>query len=238
MARSGIFIIFFLLLLSPGTAIFAQQNGDTLHTNSPDTLTALTDTFHLKEQLKKSDTLVVTSSPVGSSKKNVLALDTTVKYNPKVAMLRSAILPGWGQWYNKKYWKIPIIYGALGVSAGVFFYNLKTYRLLREAVILRSDTIPGNDVLVDPQFINLSTPSLRLYRNSFRQNIDYSVLAFLVLWGLNVVDATVDAHLKAFDVSPNITMKVRPSFNYMANAGISLVFSFKDKSSKPLLPLP
>ncbi|MDE3184422.1 MAG: hypothetical protein KGM16_13475 [Bacteroidota bacterium] len=238
MVRSGIFIILFLLLLSPGTAIFAQQNGDTLHTNGRDTLTALTDTLHLKEQLKKSDTLVVTSSAAGSSKKDVLALDTTVKYNPKVAMLRSAILPGWGQWYNKKYWKIPIIYGALGVSAGVFFYNLKTYRLLREAVILRSDTIPGNDALVDPQFINLSTPSLRLYRNSFRQNIDYSVLAFLILWGLNVVDATVDAHLKAFDVSPNITMKVRPSINYMTNAGISLVFSLKDKSLKPLLPLP
>ena len=238
MARSGIFIILLLLLLSPGTVIFAQQNGDTLHPNSPDTLTALTDTFHLKEQLKKTDTLVATGSPAGSSKKHVLAPDTTVKFKPKVAMLRSAILPGWGQWYNKKYWKIPIIYGALGVSAGVFFYNLKTYRLLREAVILRSDTIPGNDALVDPQFINLSTPSLRLYRNSFRQNIDYSVLAFLILWGLNVVDATVDAHLKAFDVSPNITMKVRPSINYMTNAGISLVFSLKDKSLKPLLPLP
>ncbi|HSN07800.1 MAG TPA: DUF5683 domain-containing protein [Hanamia sp.] len=237
MARSGIFIILFLLLLSPGTAIFAQQNGDTLHTNSPDTLTALTDTFHLKEQLKKSDTLVVNSSRSGSSKKNVLSLDTTVKFKPKVAMLRSAILPGWGQWYNKKYWKIPIIYGALGVSAGVFFYNLKNYRLLREAVILRSDTNQANDALIAPQFIHLSTPSLRLYRNSVRQDIDYSVLAFLILWGLNVVDATVDAHLKAFDVSPNITMKVRPNLA-TTNAGISLVFSFKDKSSKPLLPLP
>ncbi len=237
MARSGIFIILFLLLLSPGTTIYAQQNGDTLHTNSPDTLTALTDTFHLKEQLKKSDTIVVTSSPAGSSKKNVLALDTTVKYKPKVAMLRSAILPGWGQWYNKKYWKIPIIYGALGVSAGVFFYNLKNYRLLRQAVILRSDTIRANDSLIAPQFIHLSTASLRLYRNSVRQDIDYSVLAFLILWGLNVVDATVDAHLKAFDVSPNITMKVRPNLT-TTNAGISLVFSLKDKNSKPLLPLP
>lgn len=238
MARSGIFILLLLLLLLPGTAIFAQQKEDSLSATDGANRPPATDSFHLQQQLQKSDTPVVKSASKGSSKKDILALDTTVKYNPKVAMLRSAILPGWGQWYNKKYWKIPIIYGALGVSAYVFFYNLKTYRLLREAVVLRSDTIAANDALVDPQFINLSTPSLRLYRNSFRQNIDYSVLAFLILWGLNVVDATVDAHLKAFDVSPEISMKVRPSLNSMNSAGISLVFSLRDKSSKPLLPLP
>ena len=237
MARSGIFIILFLLLLTPGTVLFAQQNSDTLPAGRQDTVTVLSDTLPKKEPLTKSDTLVVRSPATGTSAKNVLALDTTVKFKPKVAMLRSAILPGWGQWYNKKYWKIPIIYGALGVSAGVFFYNLKNYRLLRQAVILRSDTNQANDALVAPQFIHLSTPSLRLYRNSVRQDIDYSVLAFLILWGLNVVDATVDAHLKAFDVSPNITMKVRPNLSNM-NTGISLVFSFKDKNPKTLLPLP
>ncbi|MEO8824142.1 MAG: DUF5683 domain-containing protein, partial [Ginsengibacter sp.] len=157
MARSGIFIILFLLLILPGKVIFAQQDGDTLHSNSPDTLTALSDTFHLKEQLKKSDTLVVTSSPKGSSQKNVLALDTTVKFDPKVAALRSAIIPGWGQWYNKKYWKIPIVYGALGISAGVFFFNLKTYRELRQAVIYRARNTHADSMLVVPEFRNFST---------------------------------------------------------------------------------
>ena len=237
MTRSGIFIIFILFLLLPGTAIFAQQYGDTTHVNTPDTLTSLSDTFHLKQQLQKSDTLVVTSPPAGSSKKDVLALDTTVKFNPKKAMLRSAILPGWGQWYNKKYWKIPIIYGALGISAYVFFYNLNTYKLLRQAVIYRARDTHADSLLVAPEFQPFSTQFLRINRNAFRQNIDYSVLAFLVLWGLNVVDATVDAHLKAFDVSPDIGMKLRPNLT-TNNAGLSLVFFFKDKSSKPLLPLP
>ena len=237
MTRSGIFIIFILFLLLPGTAIFAQQNGDTLHTNSPDTLTSLSDTFHLKEQLQKSDTLVVTSAPSGASKKDVLALDTSVRFSPKKAMLRSAILPGWGQWYNKKYWKIPIIYGALGISTYVFFYNLNTYKLLRQAVIYRSHGTHLDSMRVAPEFQAFSTQFLRINRNAFRQNIDYSVLAFLVLWGLNVVDATVDAHLKAFDVSPDIGMKLQPNLA-TNNAGISLVFFFKDKSSKPLLPLP
>jgi hypothetical protein len=236
MARSGVFILFFLLLIFPGKVLFAQQTGDTLHSNSPDTLTALSDTFHLKEQLKKSDTLVVTSSAEGSSKKDVLALDTAVKFNPKVAMLRSAIIPGWGQWYNKKYWKIPIIYGALGISASVFFYNLKTYRELRQAVIYRARDTHEDSLRVAPEFQSFSTQFLRVNRNAFRQNIDYSVLAFLILWGLNVVDATVDAHLKAFDVSPDIGLRLGPNLSSY-NKGISLVFFFKDKNPS-LSPLP
>ncbi len=220
--HSIIVITLSFLFVLQGNA-FAQQNADTLLT-------------------KNADTVILKSAAVDTSGKSLLVLDTAIrkkKFNPKVATLRSAILPGWGQWYNKKYWKIPIVYGALGITAGVFFYNLKTYRELRQAVIYRLDSDPANDTLINPEFINLSTESIRMYRNVFRQNIDYSVLVFLLFWGLNVVDATVDAHLKAFDVTPDITMKVRPSFNYPSGgAGVSLVFSLRDKHSKPLRPLP
>jgi hypothetical protein len=225
MTRKFIFTFFFSLLLFSGTEVFAQQN-DTLHVG--------------KDSVeKKADTVITKNNLPIAPKKSVMALDTSVKYNPHKALFRSAVLPGWGQWYNKKYWKIPIIYGALGVTTGIFLYNLKYYKLLRKAVQYRLDTIPSNDALIDPAFIHLSTESIRIYRDAYRQNIDYSVLAFLVVWGLNVVDATVDAHLKAFDVSPDIGMKIRPGFNYTTNnAGVSLVFFFKDKSSKALQPLP
>src|SRR5258708_39171012 len=53
-----------------------------------------------------------------------IASDTVKKFNPSTATIRSAIIPGWGQAYNKKYWKIPLVYGALGTTAGIFFYNL------------------------------------------------------------------------------------------------------------------
>ena len=222
-ARSNIFAVLFLLLLLPGTAIFAQQKEDTVLIKNEATI------------IKKPDTLVVKENAADTSGKNVLALDTAVKYNPKVAALRSAILPGWGQWYNKKYWKIPIIYGALGITTGVFFYNLKTYRLLRQAVIYRA---AGDSALVAPEFQPFTTGFLRENRNVFRQNIDYSVLVFLLFWSLNVVDATVDAHLKAFNVSPDIGMRIQPGLSNMNNPGVSLVFFFKEKSTKPLLPLP
>ena len=174
----------------------------------------------------QKDSLRITSAdPIVKTK----SVDTPKKFSPRLATLRSVILPGWGQFYNKKYWKIPIIYAALGITGSVFAFNLKTYKLLRQAFIYRSDTIPSNDVFIDRQFINLSAESLRTYRNSYRQNIDYTVLVFLVLWGIQVVDATVDAHLKAFDVSDNISMKIKAGSSGIANtAGISFVFSLKD----------
>lgn len=209
------FILFAFLFLSPVTKVLAQQKEDTV--------------------------LIKSNNKADTSGKSLLALDTAIKkkHNPKLATFRSAVLPGWGQFYNKKYWKIPIIYGALGTTAGVFFYNLKTYKLLRLAVIYRSRFTTADSALVAPEFQVLSTESIRFYRNAYRQNIDYSVLVFLIFWGLNVVDATVDAHLKAFDVSPDISMKIQPGFNNITNgAGVSFVFFLKDKSTKPLLPLP
>lgn len=213
--RSIIGIHLFVLFVLTCSIAVAQQKSDTILS-------------------KKEGDVIFKSKDIDTSGKSLSASDTAKrkkKFNPKVATLRSAILPGWGQWYNKKYWKIPIVYGALGISAGVFFYNRKTYKQLRQAVIYRLDSDTANDHLINPEFANLSTESLRMYRNVFRQNIDYSVLAFLVLWGLNVVDATVDAQLKGFNVSPDITMKIRPSLNYPGTgAGVSLVFSLRDKN--------
>ena len=74
--------------------------------------------------------------------------------------------------------------------------------------------------------------SLRTYRNEFRKNIDYSVLFFLLFWGLNVVDATVDAHLKGFDVSKELSLKLRPSNAIPNGIGLGLVLSLKTPVSK------
>lgn len=130
------------------------------------------------------------------------------------AALRSAVLPGWGQAYNKKYWKMPIVYGALAIPVATFSYNLTWYRKCREAYNIRyyNDTSVVTPDLptdgIDPQLKPLSTSSLRLYRNEFRKNVDFSVLAFLALWGLNVVDAAVDGHLRSFNVSDDLSLKL------------------------------
>ena len=155
--------------------------------------------------------------------------DTSLVVNrPKIAATRSAILPGLGQIYNKKYWKLPIVYGALGTNAVVFFYNLNTYKELKHAYsgkynarVFKDSTEYFN---IPADLLPLSEESLRFNRDEFRRNVDYSVLVFLLLWGLNVVDAAVDAHLKSFDVSPDLSLKIKPSYTPLTGTlGVSLV---------------
>jgi hypothetical protein len=174
-------------------------------------------------QVKTVDTLAVAKDSIRKKAPRY--------FNPHTATIRSAILPGLGQIYNKKYWKVPIVYGALGTTAAIYLYNINTYRALRQAYVYITDTFPANNVLIDPRFSNLSPTAIRSYRDSFRQNIDYAVLFFLLFWGLNVVDAAVDAHLKAFDVNDNLSLQIKPGHSSMANTnGISLVLNIGKRS--------
>ncbi len=155
-----------------------------------------------------------------------LKTDSVKPYNPNIAIRRSAIVPGWGQITNKKYWKVPIVYGALGTTAFVFFRNLKQYHESRDAYANAIDGDTSNDYLIkQPYFSVKDQPqSIQSFRNAVRQNVDYSVLVFIVFWGLNVADAAVDAHLKTFDVSDNLSLQFKPGHSNMANTnGISLV---------------
>ncbi len=154
-------------------------------------------------------------------------------YIPRMAAIRSAIIPGWGQIYNKKYWKVPIVYGALGITGGIFFYNLKYYKETRFAYrVIYNMRVNRTDSSLYSQINDnlkpLSEESLRFYRDQFRRDIDYSALLFLLFWGLNVVDATVDAHLKSFDVSPDLSLQIKPGYSEMAGTnGLSFVLNIR-----------
>ena len=179
-----------------------------------------------------SVTVLAQNKPATDSTKKVrsnffkkLNKDTS-RYDPNVAVRRSLILPGWGQATNKKYWKIPLVYGALGATAYIFFNNIRQYNDARNAYRLAIDTIPSNDYLIkEPYFSVKDQPErIRVFRNSVRQNIDYSVLFFIAFWGLNVADAAVDANLKTFDVSDDLSLGIKAGYSPMANTnGLSLV---------------
>lgn len=173
------------------------------------------------------------STPV-ISKAALNRYDSAMKaHSPKKAALRSAILPGWGQIYNKKYWKLPIVYGGLGTCAGIFFYNLSNYKNTKFAYTVKynmrvNHTDSALFSSIKPNLQPIDESALQFYRNQFRRDIDYSVLVFILLWGLNVVDATVDAHLKSFDVSPDLSLQIRPGHSQMAGTnGVSLVLSIR-----------
>ena len=183
------------------------------------------------------DTIPVTTKIIAEKKidasKEIKKDSIVKKHSPKIAATRSAIFAGLGQIYNKKYWKLPIVYGALGVTSYIFIDNLKTYKEYRFAYAARykaAQPLPQRDSTDYFKLANIykiiQPESIRAARNKFRQYVDYSVIFFIIFWGLNVVDATVDAHLQSFDVSPNLSLSIKPGHSEMAGTnGISLVLN-------------
>jgi hypothetical protein len=174
-----------------------------------------------------------------SSKRTVVKKDTLVKrHSAAIATRRSALIPGWGQAYNKEYWKIPIVYGALAIPAATFFYNNTWYSRTKFAydAEYRASINPADTAdlpKINPKLVGLSLGSLQTYRNEFRKDRDYSVLWFLILWGLNVADATVFANLKDFDVSDDLSMHVNPRYDPITKTGnLGLTLNFKKSQHK------
>lgn len=179
---------------------------------------------------QKPDEKVIKLNPDTTVRKQQPDTSKKVKmYDPKIAARRSAIIPGWGQIYNKKYWKVPIVYAGIGISAYVFIDNIKTYKEYKFAYAARikaqAPAYDSTDYKTLKDLYKVLTPgSIRTARDEFRRYVDYSAVVFVLLWGLNVVDATVDAHLKAFDVSPDLSFHLRAGYSDLAKTnGVSLV---------------
>ncbi|MGJ7030396.1 DUF5683 domain-containing protein [Niabella hirudinis] len=165
--------------------------------------------------------------------------------NPGTAALRSAVLPGWGQVYNRKIWKVPIVYAALGATGGLFVNNLVWYKRLRAGFIVATEfskPLKEGEVRDSTGYFKLDQyvqkiffgqnsdryEILRSTRDEYRKSMDYSFVFFLIAWGLNVVDASVDAHLSTFDVSPTLSLRLQPGYSEMSKTnGLSLVMRIK-----------
>ncbi len=195
--------------------------------------------LHASAQTDSSTQKVVPSnsmSPVADTG-SLIKKDSVVKHDPRKATRRSAIIPGWGQAYNREYWKIPLVYGAIAIPTVMFVYNNNWYKKTKYAYEAKYNFETTGDTTglaaIDPDLKNLSTTSLQSYRNSFRRDRDYSILFFLLAWGLNVVDATVFGHLKDFDVSNNLSMNLKPQFNpNTKSSGLMVTFHPKKPAKK------
>lgn len=162
---------------------------------------------------------------------------TSIKHHvPKIATQRSAILPGWGQAYNNQYWKIPLVFGVLAIPAATYQYNADLYTKAKFAYEAKFKAANGDNsdiAKIDPTLKNLSLASLQSYRNIFRKDRDYSIMWFILGWGLNVLDATVSGHLKEFDINNDLSLKIQPSYQpQFRQAGLSLQLHFKNHSAK------
>jgi hypothetical protein len=146
------------------------------------------------------------------------------------ATIMSAILPGLGQIYNKKYWKAPVIYAGLG-GLGYFFYvNNTRYNFYRQGLL--TAVANGGNAVVDGQTQTVSQlQTQKLYYRKFR---DFAGIGIGILYILNIIDANVDAHLKTFDVSDDLSIHLDPSqqlYNngraYTVATGLSIKLNFK-----------
>jgi Family of unknown function (DUF5683) len=143
---------------------------------------------------------------------------------PKRAAMYSAILPGLGQAYNKQYWKIPIVYAGVAVSAYITYNTFTDWQKYRQAFITRTDNNPKT---ID-SLLQYDVNALRELERSNRAYLDRVVVYSAVYYGLNIIDALVSAHLKNFDVSKNISLQPMPIFNNnnIAGFGISAKIKF------------
>ncbi|MBX2841645.1 MAG: hypothetical protein KTR26_07720 [Flammeovirgaceae bacterium] len=131
---------------------------------------------------------------------------------PSKAALMGATIPGLGQVYNKKYWKVPIVYGGFVIFASLIDFNNVRYIAYRDALAVRSDSDSSNDNDFDDFIpINTQTDQLRRGRDLFRRNRDFNIILTFMWYGLTIADATVDAHLGAFNVSDDLAGTIKPS---------------------------
>lgn len=149
---------------------------------------------------------------------------------PVRATMLSATLPGLGQIYNRKYWKVPIIYAGFGALAYYVGVNNTEYQKFRAAYLARID---GNPNTVD-DFPLYSTDVLQRAMNGYRRNLEVTYLLSAALYLLNILDANVDAHLMDFDVGEKLSLGLFPTTVYpvsfshavMPSTGITLRFNF------------
>ncbi len=148
---------------------------------------------------------------------------------PSKAAFYSAILPGLGQAYNKKYWKIPIVWGAIGT--GVYFYirNDNQFDRFRDAYKRRLAGFTDDEFYGDGPTPQISDDGLIRAQQQFRRNKEVSLLVTIGLYALNIIDANVDAHLLQFNVDENLTLSPHYQYNELENSsdlGLTLNFKF------------
>ena len=163
----------------------------------------------------KTESVLVSKDTVKSQEINPLA--------PAKAAFYSAIVPGLGQAYNKKYWKIPLVYGAIGTSLYYYSWNNKKYNEFRDAYKSR---LAGN---TDDKYDYLDDARLIEAQKFYQRNRDISLLLATAFYILNIVDANVDAHLLQFNVNENLTLNPKlelNNINVKSNFGLALNYTF------------
>lgn len=179
---------------------------------------------------QEPDTLTVKREEIKVKKDVSLIKEPYDPLTPSKAAFYSAVLPGLGQAYNKKYWKIPIIYA--GIATGVYFHiqNDKEYDRFRNAYKRRLAGFTDDEFYGDGTTPLISTARLIDAQKSAQRNKDLSIVMSLVFYLVNIIDANVDAHLRQYNVNDDLSLRPNVALdpiNAQANYSLSLKFNLK-----------
>jgi hypothetical protein len=206
--RWGLLILFFLFFFSNIGETQAQKRAsrDSLITIQPNM-----DTTEFKNEI---DTVMINVRDPG---------------RPNRIALYAAILPGLGQIVNKKYWKLPILYGGAGTMMFYIDYNNKKYQQFRNAY-LEQRSLPES-LWKDPLAINVEQDNLQRGIDFYRRNRDLLMILLAGIYFIQIVDAYVDAQLMDFDISEDLTFRIQPGlmpdgYTTSINYGLKFVFIF------------
>ena len=182
-----------------------------------------------------SDTLDVEVNEIPLTLQDTITPNRIDPLSPSKAAFYSAVLPGLGQAYNRKYWKIPIVIGAITTGLLVYDYNDRELDRFRDAYKRRlagfkDDEFYGTDSdgnpLVNPRITN---DALIRAQRQLRRNREISILVTIGLYALNIIDANVDAHLLQYNVDENLSLHPHLKYNELENSsdlGITLNLKF------------
>ena len=204
---TSFFLLFFTVIA------FAQVNpNDTIRVENYPTDTI---SIHAKDETKVVADIEKSNAPA-----------VKPKFSPTRAGLYSAVLPGLGQYYNKKYWKIPIVWGAIGTGVGITLWNDKQYRRYRNAFVaeLNGQTHEFSDIP------GITKEMLGHTQDRAKRQRDYAIAVTGLVYILNIVDAVVDAHL--YDQKHDPDLAIKPAIIYdefgkqSTKAGLSFNYKF------------
>lgn len=160
----------------------------------------------------------------------------TTKRSPVKAAYRAMVLPGWGQVYNRKYWKIPIVYTGFAAAGTALYLNRKQYLRYRNEYLVRNRPGYYAPNHPDPELAFITDDNILLGRkNVYRRYEEISIIAGTLWYAITILDALIDAHLSDFDVSDDLSFSVMPYwqpqtttvFNASATQSGGLTFSVK-----------
>ncbi|MGZ3814066.1 MAG: DUF5683 domain-containing protein [Mucilaginibacter sp.] len=170
----------------------------------PDTVAVKSKTDSLN---RKQDSVTSKRYYPKITKEKVYHPDTL--HDPHKAVMRSLMIPGWGQIYNHRWWKLPVIYGGLGLLGDVIVFNQTNYKLFLKQAQLLERGAPVSEL--NPKLAGISQADITTYTDIYRRDRDLGILGFIGGWGIQMIDAYIDAKfIRSYTMDNNLSFKVSP----------------------------